>query len=151
MKKAKHGPTQIRPDDLKGIVDRWMVEVWQRGNADAIDELHAPDFQDHSPAGRPSDNEGFKAGVRELYRGFPDFSAVTEDLLIDAAAGKVAVRWKGAGTHYGDFMGAQATDKQITFRGIEILRIENGRIVEHWGEWDGIDLLEQLGMLKLHS
>ena len=147
MKKAKHGPTQIRPDDLKGIVERWMVEVWQRGTVAAIDELHAPDFQDHSPAGRPADNEGFKEGVRELYRGFPDFSAVTEDLIIDLAAGKVAVRWKGTGTHYGEFLGAKPTDKQITFRGIEILRIENGRIVERWGEWDGIDLLEQLGKI----
>ena len=63
MKKAKHGPTQIWSDDLKGIVERWMKEVWQRGNADAIDDLHAPHFQDHSPAGRAADNAGFKAGV----------------------------------------------------------------------------------------
>lgn len=150
MKKAKHGPTQIRPEDLKGIVERWMLEVWQRGKAEVIDELHAPDFQDHSPAGRSADNAGFKEGVRELYRGFPDFSAVTDDLIIDPETGKVVVRWTGAGTHYGEFMGAKPTDKQITFRGIEILRIANGRIVERWGEWDGIDLLEQLGILPVH-
>jgi steroid delta-isomerase-like uncharacterized protein len=148
MKKAKHGPTQIWPDDLKGIVERWMKEVWQRGNVDAIDTLHAPHFLDHSPAGRAADNVGFKAGVRDLYRGFPDFSAVIDDLIIHAESGKVAVRWRGAGTHYGEFLGAQATDKQITFRGIEMLRIEHGLIVERWGEWDGIDLLRQLGLLN---
>lgn len=148
MKKAKHGPTQIWPDDLKGIVERWMVEVWQRGNADAIDDLHTPDFQDHSPAGRPTDNAGFKAGVRDLYRGFPDFSAVIDGLVIDQESGKVVARWHGAGTQYGEFLGAQPSDKTITFRGIEILRIEKGRIAERWGEWDGIDLMKQLGLLN---
>lgn len=146
MKKAKHGPTQIWPDDLKGIVERWMVEVWQRGNVHAIDDLHAPHFQDHSPAGRAADNTGFKEGVRDLYRGFPDFSAVIDDLIIDAERGNVAVRWRGAGTHYGEFLGTEPSDKSIFFRGIEILHIEHGLIVERWGEWDGIDLLEQIGL-----
>ncbi len=146
MQKAKHRPTQVRPDDLKAIVERWMEQVWRQGKIEAIDELHAPNFQDHSPAGRATDNAAYKEGLRELFAAFPDFSAVTDDLIIDPATGKVAVRWHGAGTHYGDFMGAKATDKTIYFHGIEILRIENGLIIERWGEWDGIDLLEQLGL-----
>ena len=148
MKKAQHRTAQVRPDDLKAIAERWMQEVWQQGKIDAIDDLHAPNFQDRSPAGRATDNAGYKEGLHELFTAFPDFHAITDDLVIDTAAGKVAVRWSATGTHRGTFMGMAPTNKPITFRGIEILRIENGRIVERWGEWDGIDLLQQLGVLS---
>jgi len=135
-------------DELKAIAGRWMEEVWQKGHVEAIDELHAPSFVDRSPAGRTPDSEGFKAGVAELYAAFPDFRAVTEQLVIDALAGTVAIKWTAAGTHKGAFMGVAPTGRRVAFEGIEILRIENGLIVERWGEWDGISLLQRLGALS---
>ena len=129
------------------IARRWMVEVWQRGNVAAVDDLHAPDFVDSSPAGRPADREGYKAGVAELYAAFPDFCAAIDDLIVDATAGRVAIRWTASGTQWGAFLGALPTGRRITFCGIDILRIEEGQIVERWGEWDGIDLLQQLGIV----
>ncbi len=69
---------------------------------------------------------------------------MTSDLVIDPAAGKVAIRWTATGSHSAPFLGVSATGKQITFHGIEIIRIVHNRIVERWGEWDGIGLLEQL-------
>ena len=137
----------LKNNTLKRIVDRWMEEVWQERNMEAIDELHSPEFVDRTPAGRSPDNTGFKEGLVRLYGAFPDFYATTEDLVIDASEGKIAVRWSAVGTHKGEYMGAPPTGKRVTFRGIEILRIEKGRIVERWGEWDGIDLLEQLKLL----
>jgi steroid delta-isomerase-like uncharacterized protein len=134
--------------DLRAIALRWMVELWQRGNADAVDDLHSPDFIDHSPGARNADNEGFKAGVRSHYKAFPDFYAATEELAIDEAAGKVTILWTATGTHVGDYLGAPASGRRIAFRGIEILRIENDRIAERWGEWDGMDILVQLGLWK---
>ena len=131
---------------LKKTAVRWMDEVWQKRRVDAVDELHTPDFVDRSPAGRSPDNRGFKEGLIRLYRAFPDFYATTEDLVIDASEGKVALRWSAVGTHEREYMGAPPTGKSIIFRGIEILRIENDRIAERWGEWDGIDLAEQLGL-----
>lgn len=122
-----------------------MVEVWQKGNVAAIDDLHAPEFVDRSPAGRPADREGYKGGVADLYRALPDFYARIEDLVVDALAGKVAIRWSATATHQGVFMGAPPTGRSITCRGIDILRIAGDRIVERWGEWDGVDLLRQLG------
>jgi steroid delta-isomerase-like uncharacterized protein len=135
-------------DELKAIAALWMEEVWRKGHLEAIDELHAPGFVDRSPAGRPPDREGFKTGVAGLYAAFPDFHAVTERFVMDAPAGTVAIRWTGVGTHQGVFMGVPPTGKRVTFEGIEILRIENGRILERWGEWDGISLQQQLGALS---
>ena len=135
----------MNPDSLKKVVEQWMAEVWQKRDVEAVDELHTSDFVDRSPAGRSPDNKGFKEGLVRLYEAFPDFFATTEDLVIDATEGKVAVRWSAVGTHTREFMGAPPTGKRITFRGVEILRIENDRIAERWGEWDSIDLSEQLG------
>ncbi len=144
-----HLPTEPRtpPDQLRAIARRWIAEGWRKGNADIVDELHSPNFVDHSPSGRTPDREGFKQGIRELFAAFPGFRGVIEDLVVDAASSKVAIRWSAAGTHRGAFMRVEPAGRSITFTGIEIIRIENGLIVERWGEWDGIDLLKQLGRL----
>ena len=130
---------------IRSIVERWM-KLWQGGDISAIDTLHAPDFIDHSSAGRTSDNEGFKRGLAELYQAFPDFFATTEDLIIDADNGKATIRWSAVGTHQGEFVGVPPTGRRISFSGIEIIRVKDGRIVERWGEWDGIHIMEQMGM-----
>ena len=66
---------------------------------------------------------------------------------MDEAAGTVAVRWSARGTHRGPYLGAEPTGRTVTFKGVEVLRIEGGRILERWGEWDGIELLAQLGRI----
>ena len=137
------------PDRLHTLAHRWIDEGWQRGNAGIVDELHDVNFVDRSPSGRTPDREGFKQGIRELYAAFPDFHAVIEDLVVDAATGKVAIRWSATGTHRGAFMGVAPTGRSITFTGIEIVRIENGLIIERWGEWDAVDLLRQLRARRL--
>jgi steroid delta-isomerase-like uncharacterized protein len=130
---------------LEAIARRWIEEGWQQGRADMIDELHAPHFVDHDPAGRTADRDGFKEGILQLYAAFPDFYAVIEDLVVEPATRKVVVRWAAHGTHQGAFIGMPPTGKRIAFQGIEIIRIEGERIVERWGEWNGLDLIEQLG------
>lgn len=131
--------------ELERIANRWIEEGWRRGNADIVDELHAPDFVDHDPAGRSADNRGFKQGIERLLEAFPDVTAQVSDLVVDAEAGMVAVRWSAVGTHRGPYLGADPSGRSIEFKGIEIIRIREGRIVERWGEWDGLDLLAQLG------
>lgn len=106
---------------LQQLAVRWLTEGWQKGNTAIVDELHAPAFVDHDPDGRPPDREGFKQGLIELYAAFPDFHAEIEDLAIDTPAQKITVRWRGAGTHQGVFLGYPPTGRRIYFKGIEIL------------------------------
>lgn len=131
---------------LQEIASHWIEEGWQKGDPAVVDEWHAAGFVDHSAGDRSSGREGFKEGIRQLYAAFSDFYAVIEDLTIDTAAGKVAVHWTATGTHTGSFMGLEPTGRRIHFEGIEVIRIERDRIVERWGEWDGIGLLRQLGV-----
>lgn len=121
------------------------MKFWQGGNLSEFDELHAEDFVDHCPAGRAGDREGFKRGIADLYRAFPDFKAVIDDLLVDPEPGKVCLRWHATGTHQADFMGFAPSGETLHFQGIEIIHIASMRVVARWGEWDGLALLEQLG------
>lgn len=132
-------------ENLKALAERWIEVGWQRGDADALLALHAPDFVDHAaPSDREPTREGFAEGVRELYRAFPDFYATVDDLIIDVTAARIAVRWSARGTQRGVFMGYPASGRPITCRGIEIIHIAAGLTAERWGEWDGLDLRQQL-------
>jgi steroid delta-isomerase-like uncharacterized protein len=147
-KKTMAGGTET---DIYTLTRRWIECAWQKGESEVVDELHAPNFVDNNPAGRGNDNDGFKEGIVQLYAAFPDFHARLEDILIDAAQGKAAVRWTATGTHRGTFMGCDPTGRVIQFKCIEIVRIDNGRIVERWGEWNPVELLEQLRSRKRRS
>ena len=133
---------------MRRIACRWIEEGWQRGNPGVVADLHADDFVDHDAAGRAPDNAGFAQGIASLHAAFPDFDARIEDLVIDESSGKVAVRWTATGTHRGRYLESPASGRVVAFKGIEIIRIRDGRITDRWGEWDGMDLLEQLGMFR---
>ena len=109
-----------------------------------MDELLTADYIDHDPGGRSSDREGFKEGIKRLYNAFPDFYASVEDITWDEEKNMAAVRWSGRGTHSAEYLGYPATGKMIRFKGIELIEIKNDLISQRWGEWDGIEILEQI-------
>jgi steroid delta-isomerase-like uncharacterized protein len=131
--------------EVRDLVHRWMT-LWQGADLSLVDELHADDFVDHSPADRSPDRAGVRAGLEELRRAFPDFHATSDDVIVDVDRATVAIRWRATGTHRGPFLGLASTGRVIEFQGIEVIRIDpsRGQIVEHWGEWDGLGLVEQL-------
>jgi predicted ester cyclase len=116
---------------------------WQKGDVEALDHLLAAGFVNRGSNGGGATPESFKSGITELFAGLPDFMAVIEDVVIDTAASKAAIRWTGTGTHTGAMMGMQPTGKRMSFHGIDIIRIENERIVERWGESNAADVLGQ--------
>lgn len=74
---------------------------------------------------------------------FPDFHETTEDVI--AEGDRVMVRWSTRGTHQGAFAGIPPTGKTVTWRGVFILRVAEGRFVEMWQIHDQLGLLQQLG------
>jgi predicted ester cyclase len=89
--------------------------------------------------------ESARASIAALRAVFPDIHFTLEDVLVDRD--KVIVRWTCHGTHKGEFRRIAPTGTQVTFTGITIYRVVNGKIVERWSEEDGISLLQQLGAL----
>ena len=131
---------------LERVARRWIEEIWRPGHLATFDDLHAPDFRDRSAAGRGETRDDYRRMLVEFYAAFPDFHTDIEDLVIDEARATVVIRWSARGTLRGAYLGVAPSGRAVEFAGIEIVRVEGGRIVERWGEWDGMSLLAQLGL-----
>jgi predicted ester cyclase len=131
----------------KKIVRRYQ-EIYNSNDLEALGEVVSEDLLTPKiMPGIPSGMEGAKAAHRIMLAGFPDYQTVIDDLV--AEGDKVVARITMSGTNTGNFMGIPPTRKRVSFTGIYIARIANGKIVEHWGEEDSISLLQQLGALSL--
>jgi steroid delta-isomerase-like uncharacterized protein len=132
--------------DNTSVLDRINQEAFNRGNVDVIDELVADDFVEHDPMpGATPDREGFKAMVRGLREAFPDLHLDVEDQLVDGD--RIAERWSCTATHEGEFMGIPATHRHVEVHGMDISRLQDGVLVEHWTQLDMVSLLQQLGAM----
>ena len=129
----------------KQIVRRYQ-EIYNSNQLDDLLEVVSENLLTPKiMAGVPAGIEGAKAAHQIMLTGFPDYQTVIDDLI--AEGDKVVARITMSGTNTGAFMGIPATGKFISFTGMYMARIENGKIVEHWGEEDGVSLLAQLGVL----
>jgi steroid delta-isomerase-like uncharacterized protein len=130
-------------DDNKALVQRFFEEVLNQKNLAALDQFISPGAVNHTvPPGMPQETRQFLG----LYlSALPDIKVTVEDLMADGD--KVVARITLRGTHQGAFRGIPPTGKPITVRGINIFRIANGKMVEHWGLTDRLDALQQLGVV----
>ena len=134
-------------EENKKIVQRYQ-EIYNSNDLDALGEVVSEDLLTPKiMPGIPTGIEGAKAAHRIMLAGFPDYQTVIDDLF--AEGDKVAARITMSGTNTGSFMGMPPTGKHVSFTGIYIARIANGKIVEHWGEEDSVSLLQQLGAFSL--
>ena len=109
---------------------------------DVLDVLLAPTFAGHDPAGAPIDRIGYFDAVRMLHAGFGWLVVTVEDQIADKD--RVSTRWSATGTHTGWFAGIPATGRDVTISGIDIHRVDGGRLVELWEQIDLASLLAQL-------
>ena len=134
-------------EENKKIVRRYQ-DIYNSNDLDALSDVLSEDLLTPKiMAGIPTGIEGAKAAHRIMLAGFPDYQTTIDDLI--AEEDKVVARITMSGTNTGSFMGMAPTGKHVSFTGIYIARIANGKIVEHWGEEDGVSLLQQLGALSL--
>ena len=133
-------------EENKTLVRRFVDEVQSGGNIDAVDELCSPEFVNHSaPPGVPSNCEGVKQVTAMFRQAFPDSHFTVEDMI--AEGDKVATRKTFHGTHQGEFMGIPPTGQQVSIGLIDIVRIVDGKVVEHWAMGDNLGMLQQLGVV----
>jgi steroid delta-isomerase-like uncharacterized protein len=127
------------------LMRRWFKEVWNEGRVQTIYDLMAenvvavgqdqPGVEIHGPL-------DFVALFERLHGAFPDIKVTVEDTF--GADDKVVVRWSAKMTHTGDHLGIPATNKPVRITGITIARIEKGKIVQGWDNWDQLALMQQL-------
>jgi steroid delta-isomerase-like uncharacterized protein len=128
----------------KAIVTRFNVEFIEQGNMSTFKELIADDVVNHSaPAGFPNGPESFIFFLNTVLRkGFPDLQVEILDQL--AEGDKVTTRKCFRATHTGTFMGIPASNKKVIIHVIDIIRLRDGKYIEHWGMSNLADIIKEI-------
>lgn len=134
--------------DPETVVRRLIEDGFNQGNLDVCDELSADDLVEHQNFGpnHAPGAEGVKAVVSSLRRAFSDFHLQIEDLAVDGD--KVWLRMVGSGTNDGSFMGNPPSGRRMRTDVFDVLRVRDGKLVEHWGVPDRLGVLFQLGLAQ---
>ena len=127
---------------------RRMYELLSAGDVDGFGDLIADDFVEHeeTPGLEPT-KEGVKQFFHMYRAAFPDLRMEPQDVL--ASGDKVVARTRATGTNQGEFMGMPATGKSVDVQLIDIIRFgDDGLAREHWGVFDALGMMQQLGAVS---
>jgi len=136
----------VAAEDNKAIVQRFYDEVINQRRFDVLDDLLAPHFRGFQLPHRnqSSSRPRFREILQEILSAFPDYHETIEDWIV--AEDKIVTRWTFRGTHTGSpYFGILATGRPVIGTGIDIFRLENGKLIEHWAEVDLLGIMSQLG------
>jgi predicted ester cyclase len=116
------------------------------GDLDAADDLVAPEHVNHDPTapGVPPGPEGVKELIWMYRSAFPDIRFETGEMIGEGDT--VAHRWTFLGTHRGEMTGVEPTGRRVVVAGVEMNRVQNGRISASWTVSDALGLMQQLGL-----
>jgi predicted ester cyclase len=130
----------------KNLVQRMYGEAWNLGKLEVIDDLCAGDYVGIGPYGNEIGPEAVKRGVVGRRAAFPDIHVEIDEMI--AAYDKVVARLTFTGTHEGEFQSIKPTHKEVTWSGIWIYRVANGKFVERWHSYDMLGILQQIGAVS---
>jgi steroid delta-isomerase-like uncharacterized protein len=128
----------------KEVIRRLVKEIWNQGDASAIDRYFAATFRNHNP-NLPfvTDRSSFAEWVAATRYSFPD--GVTQIDSLVAEGDLVVARWTMRGSHRGTFNGISPTGRMVTLSGITFYHLLAGQVIECWWMTDSYGLLKQLG------
>jgi predicted ester cyclase len=136
------------PTHSEHMVRTLIEEGFNEGNLEVVEALTSPELVEHQNFGpnHAPGAEGAKAVVESLRRAFPDFRLAIEDLVADGDT--VWLRMVATGTNTGSFMGHAPTGRPIRIDVFDVIRVEDGRMIEHWGVPDRLGAMLQLGLMQ---
>jgi steroid delta-isomerase-like uncharacterized protein len=131
----------------KGVV-RQVVDDWNRGDLDALDEHLDPKYVHRDPNNPDvTDRTSYKRWAAAARAAFPDLTVTIDDLI--AEDDRVAKLWSFVATHKGEYLGIAPTGRRVTWSGITIYRVRAGKVVECIWRTDALGLLQQLGVISM--
>lgn len=133
-------------EENRNLGHRW-AELWNADRSlDVIDEIVDESFVSHgAPPGLPPGREGVRIWASIFRKAFPDLRSTAEDVIVEGD--KVVERFSASGTFKGEFMGIPPTGNAGSTTGINIFRVSNGKIVEHWGNSDDLGMMQKIGVI----
>lgn len=136
--------------DTNKALAQMAQELWSTDNNVRATDILATDYVNHQDTGEVAgmqslDRESFVTMLDAFHRSFSPTEVTIHSQI--AEGDKVSTVWEITATLSGAFMGVQPNREQYTITGIQVDRIEDGRIAESWENWDKFDLFEQLGLV----
>jgi steroid delta-isomerase-like uncharacterized protein len=131
---------------------RFFEEVFTKGKMDAITEIFAANHVNHGPGtlqDLPDGPEGVRQVVSFYRKAFPDTQFTIDEQV--AEGDRVVTRWTVHGTQKGEMPGIPVTGRPATVTGVTVDRFVNGKIVESWGIFDQMGMLQQLGVVPMQG
>ena len=136
--------TDAAAPDPRALVIAYLDRVWGQRDLAALDELLDPEYRRHiSPILEPLTIEGQRARLAAMQAAFPDASIELGTFVVEGD--NVAFQSVMRGTHRGAIRGLPPTGRPFTVHLVDIVRLRDGRLLEHWGGPDMLDLFTQLG------
>jgi steroid delta-isomerase-like uncharacterized protein len=140
----------MREQETTALVRRYYDEVFNRRKPELVDQLAVADYVEHDPF--PGQGDGIRdlrARVQLILDAMNPLQFTVEDTV--AEGDRVVVRWTQSATQTGPFLGLPPTGRTANFAGIDIHRLRDGRLAEHWHVVDLYGLLQQLGAIPAPS
>jgi len=131
-------------DENAKLFGRLIEAGFNQGNLAELDRLISVNFVEHQFGAEPG-RDGIKSLIHEMRTAFPDLQMTIEDVAV--AGDKVWARLRCRGTHRGPLMGIPPTGRSIDTTALEVCRVKDGMLVEHWGVPDRFAAMTQLGLL----
>jgi predicted ester cyclase len=132
-------------EENKAVVLRYVEEVWNRHDLDAIDGLVSPGYVNHAASTEEYQRGGARLAVEWFLSVFPDHRFDVENAV--AEGDTVAVRGTMTGTHEGELVGIAPTGERVAAQQSHWFRVEDGKLAEHWAVRDDLGMLQQLGVM----
>lgn len=132
--------------EYKLLFGRLYHTVWNERRLEYLDQIvvdtHA--LGDPTVSGRGVGPAAYRRQVERFLAGLPDLKFTVDDTICEGD--KMVVYWTITGTHRGEFLGVPPTNKKVSFSGITIHQIIDGKILESNVIWDGLGLMKQFGI-----
>ena len=132
-------------EENKAVVLRYVEEVWNGHDLDAIDGLVSPGYFNHAASTEEYRHGGARRAVEWVLSVFPDHRFEVEDAAADGQT--VALRGTMRGKHEGELLGIAPTGERVGAQRSHWLRVEDAKIAEHRAVRDDLVMLRQLGVM----
>ncbi len=140
------------PTDNAALLRRYFEDFWGQRDFGLASDLFATTFVFHAPivpAGIQGADEYRQRVVAPLLTAFPDLQFTPGEAVTEAD--RVAMPFLMSGTHQGPFEGIPPTGKQFAVPGMVLARVAGGKVEELRGVFDGVGMMQQLGVLPAPS
>lgn len=127
---------------MKEIAEEYARRIWDEHDLTAIDDLVHKDIILHSLLGDFYGPGAMQKVVKVWITGFPNLKVINIASICEGDT--VVLHWNAKGTHTGDFKGKKPTGKSVSYSGVTIYRIQDGKIIEYWAYLDMQHLFDQL-------